>query len=246
MQFNLDLQQMDVETTFLNARLTEEVYIEIPQGVQIETPYNCLKLDRALYGLMQTPRAWYEDIQKSLHSRNFKCMQNENCLFSKHTNHSLIIIALYVDDLIIAGTTTDVNEDKHFLNSRYVIKDSGHVHHILGCEVNCDLNTNTLFLTQRRYIHSTVKRFLNTSDLRKVGLNASPMDASISLKMVDIDEDTDRQEQMKSIPYREAIGSLLRLVAGTRADIAFAVHTCAKFSCKPSIKHRKAVLGIFR
>jgi len=50
MQFNLDLQQMDVETTFLNARLTEEVYIEIPQGVQIETPYNCLKLDRALYG----------------------------------------------------------------------------------------------------------------------------------------------------------------------------------------------------
>ena len=63
MQFNLDLQQMDVETAFLNARLTEEVYMEIPQGVQVETPYNCLKLNRALYGLKQSLRAWYEDIQ---------------------------------------------------------------------------------------------------------------------------------------------------------------------------------------
>ena len=80
MQFNLDLQQMDVETAFLNAKLTEEVYIEIPQGVQINNPYNRLKLNRALYGLKQSPRAWYEDIQKSLQSRNFKCMQNENCL----------------------------------------------------------------------------------------------------------------------------------------------------------------------
>ena len=246
MQFNLDLQQMDVETAFLNARLTEEVYIEIPQGVQIDTPYNCLKLNRALYGLKQSPRAWYEDIQKALHSRNFKCMQNENCLFFKHTIHSLIIIALYVDDLIIAGATTDVNEVKHFLNSRYIMKDLGQVHHILGCEVIRDSNTNTLFLTQRRYILSTVKRFLNTTDLHKVGLNASPMEASIPLRMVDIDESPESQNQMKSIPYREAIGSLLWLVAGTRADIAFAVQTCAKFSCKPHMKHWKAVLRIFR
>ena len=80
MQFNLDLQHMNVETAFLNAKLTEKVYIEIPQGVQINNPYNRLKLNRALYGLKQSPRAWYEDIQKSLQSRNFKCMQNENCL----------------------------------------------------------------------------------------------------------------------------------------------------------------------
>ena len=84
MQFNLDLQQMDVKTAFLNTKLAEEVYIDLPQGVQIENPYNCLKLNRALYGLKQSSRAWYEDIQKSLQSRNFKCMQNKNCLFFKH------------------------------------------------------------------------------------------------------------------------------------------------------------------
>jgi len=166
--------------------------------------------------------------------------------FFKHTNHNLIIIALFVDDLIIAGTTADVNEVKHFVNSRYVIKDLGQVYHILGCEVVRDVINNTLFLTQRRYILSTVKRFLHTSDLHKVGLNASPMEASIPLRIADTDETSDSQAQMKSIPYREAIGSLLWLVAGTRAGIAFTVQTCAKFSCKPNIKHWKAVHRIFQ
>ena len=126
------------------------------------------------------------------------------------------------------------------------MKDLGHVHHILGCEVVRDDTNKTLFLTQRRYILSTVKRFLHTSELHKVGLNASPMEASIPLRIDDTNDSTENQEQMKSIPYREAIGSLLWLVAGTRADIAFAVQTCAKFSCKPNIKHWKAVLRIFR
>ena len=43
-QFELDLQQIDVETAFLNANLQEEVYIEVPQGVQIEMPNNCFRL----------------------------------------------------------------------------------------------------------------------------------------------------------------------------------------------------------
>ena len=63
------------------------------------------------------------------------------------------------------------------------------------------------------------------------------MEASIPLRIDETNESTETQEQMKSIPYREAIGSLLWLVAGTRADIAFAVQTCAKFSCKPNIQH---------
>ena len=132
------------------------------------------------------------------------------------------------------------------LNFRYVMKDLGQVNHILFCEVVRDANTNTLFITQRRYILSTVKRFLNTSDSHKVGLNASPMEASIPLSIVDTEEFQDSQKQLKSILYREAIGSLLWLIAGTRADIAFALQTCAKFSCKPCIKHCKAVLRVFK
>jgi len=126
------------------------------------------------------------------------------------------------------------------------MKNLGQVHHILGYEVVRDVNTNTLFLTQLRYILSTVKRFLNTSDLHKVGLNALPMEASTPLNIVDTEEQSPASQQMNSVPYREAIESPLWLVAGARADIAFVVQTRAKFLCKPSIKHWNAVLRIFR
>ena len=168
---------MDVETAFLNANLQEEVYIEVPQGVQIEMPNNCFRLNKALYGLKQSPRAWYEDINKTLRTQGYKCMQNENCLFVKHSSASITIIALYVDDLIIAGKSAEVNQTKDFLKSRYTMKDLGFVNHILGCEVFQDPSSKTLYLTQRRYILATLKRFLNKTELKKIGLNTSPMEA---------------------------------------------------------------------
>ena len=54
-----DLHQMDVKTTFLNG-VIEEVYIEQPQGFEVEDRRtHVCKLKKALYGLKQAPRAWY-------------------------------------------------------------------------------------------------------------------------------------------------------------------------------------------
>ena len=245
-QFSLVLFQMDVETAFLNAPLQEEVYISVPQGISIQHPNNGFRLKRALYGLKQSPRAWYDDIHKSLTNQGYKCMQNESCLFYKHSNKGPTIIALYVDDLIIAGKPEEATEVKDFLNSRYTMKDLGEVNHILGCEVFRDLQKECIYLTQRRYILSTVKRFLNKEQLIKAGTNASPMESSIPLTTLMCPTDQSDIDTMKSIPYREAIGSLLWLVAGTRPDIAFAVQSCARFCANPGMKHWKAVLRILR
>ena len=56
----VDIHQMDVKTAFLNGVIEEEVYIEQPQGFEVEDRQtHVCKLKKALYGLKQDPRAWY-------------------------------------------------------------------------------------------------------------------------------------------------------------------------------------------
>ena len=80
-KLHLDIQQMDVETAFLNATLEEEVYISVPDGVTVPEGCNCLRLNRALYGLKQSPREWYNNINGFLQSLAFKRLQSEHCLY---------------------------------------------------------------------------------------------------------------------------------------------------------------------
>ena len=72
------------------------------------------------------------------------------------------------------------------------------------------------------------------------------MEASVALTCTNSELPPDEQEELQNVPYREAIGSLLWLVAGTRADVAYLVQTCAKFCSNLNRKHWKAVLRILR
>lgn len=57
-----------------------------------------LKLKRAIYGLKQSSRSWYQRVDELLQSLGYKKSKHEPCLFTKIDNNVKIIIALYVDD----------------------------------------------------------------------------------------------------------------------------------------------------
>ena len=108
---------MDVETAFLNARLEEEMCVTVAQGC------TCIKLNKAFYGLKQSAREWYDNINTFLQSLSFKMLQSEHCLYIYSKNNKICLIFLYVADLIIAGTgvrvTNRMKESKLLFHERF-------------------------------------------------------------------------------------------------------------------------------
>jgi len=127
---------MDVETAFLNASVTEEIYIKPPEGFPLDNQYNCFRLKKALHGLMQSPRECYNNVNGFLHSIYFRRLVSEHCLyFRQDEDGQVCIISLYVDDLVNAGNLREIiDEVKAQLSAYYKMNDLGVVDHILGCE----------------------------------------------------------------------------------------------------------------
>jgi hypothetical protein len=98
------LHQMDIKKTFLNGVIEEEVYIEQPQGFEVEDRKNHVcKLNKALYRLKQAPRAWYGRIDSFLTRLGFTKSKEDSNPYFKVMNNDLVILLLYVDDLFLTG-----------------------------------------------------------------------------------------------------------------------------------------------
>ena len=81
---NFKLYQMDVKSVFLNGLIQEEVYVEQPPGFEISNkPNHVYRLRKALHGLKQAPRAWYEHLSKFLLEKDFSRGKVDTTLFIK-------------------------------------------------------------------------------------------------------------------------------------------------------------------
>jgi hypothetical protein len=153
------LYQLDVKSSFLNGELKEEVYVEQPQGFIIQgEEEKVYKLRKALYVLKQAPRA-YSYIDNYFNESGFKRSKNEPTLYVKHQgNVNLLIVALYVDDLILTGSSTKMIEEfKKDMVKKYEMSDMGLLHYFLGIEVYQD--KEEVFISQKMYAEKILKKF---------------------------------------------------------------------------------------
>ena len=127
---------MDVTKTFLNGVIEEEVYIEQPQGFEVEdiVTHAC-KLKKAMYGVKQDPRAWYGRIDRFLTSLGFTKSKSNPNLYMKIMDDEPIILLLYVDDLFLTENEKQINDCKKKLAEEFKMKDTGLMHYLLGLEV---------------------------------------------------------------------------------------------------------------
>ncbi|GJW50400.1 putative ribonuclease H-like domain-containing protein [Tanacetum coccineum] len=97
--------QMDVKSAFLYGKIEEEVYVCQPLGFEDpEFPDRVYKVEKALYGLHQAPRAWYETLSTYLLDNGFQRGKIDKTLFIKRVKSDILLVQVYVDDIIFGST----------------------------------------------------------------------------------------------------------------------------------------------
>ena len=136
---------MNVKNAFLNGDLSEEVYMQPPSDLSIESNKVC-RLRRALYGLKQAPWAWFAKFNSTIFRLGYTANPYDSALFLHRTDKGTILLLLYVDDMIITGNDlSGIQELKDFFSQQFEMKDLGHLSYFLGLEIIH--STNGLYIT---------------------------------------------------------------------------------------------------
>jgi hypothetical protein len=119
------VHQMDVKTSFLNRELDEEIYMEQPAGFVANGQEGMVfKLLKSLYGPKQAPNQWHEKFDRTLTSTGFVVNEADKCVYYRYGGGEGVILCLYVDAILILGTSLDViKETKCFLSNNFEMKD---------------------------------------------------------------------------------------------------------------------------
>ncbi|GJS38153.1 retrovirus-related pol polyprotein from transposon TNT 1-94 [Tanacetum coccineum] len=211
--------QMDVKSAFLYGQIEEEVYVCQPPGFEDpDHPDKVYKVVKALYGLHQAPRAWYDTLATYLLSNGFQRGQIDQTLFIKSQQGHILLVQIYVDDIIFGSTKKELCEEfEKLMKDKFQMSSMGELTFFLGLQVQ--QRKKGIFISQDKYVHEILKKF-NYTDVKSA---STPTDLERPL-VKDADAD-DVDEHL----YRSMIGSLMYLTA-SRPDIMFAVCACARLS----------------
>lgn len=214
------LKQFDVSTAFLYGDIEEIIFMNQPEGYEDGTKRVC-RLKRSLYGLKQAPRCWYRKFDDFMVSLGFRTSNEDPCVYIRRRKTEKIIIALYVDDGLIAATNrSDLNHFIEELQSRFKIVVKGATF-FLGFEIN-QKPDGDITVSQIAFIKRIISRF-NMNGCNPV---LTPMEKLTSTEIGKVDTVT--------FPYRSAVGALLYLAMGTRPDITFSISVLSRSLENPS------------
>jgi len=241
---DMEIHQMDVKTAFLNGVLDEEVFMEIPEGLQVSHGEGkVLKLLKALYGLKQAPREWNKVMHAFMVEQGMMQNKCDPAVYSKGQGESQLIVAVYVDDsTIMSKSVEEVHKMKSALSNRFKMTDLGEVGVILGMKVMRDREKKILSLSQEKYVKDMLTRF----NMSECGGKRTPMVVGEKLTKEMCPSTKEEEEDMSMVPYKEAVGSLMYLMTCTRPDIATAVSCVSGFMQNPGRGHWIAVKRIFQ
>ena len=234
---NWDSMMMDIETAFLEGKLTEKIYMTIPEGLELLEDIDVdefLEVGGSMYGLVQAGRIWYKLASAVLvkEAKMQKC-DLDPCLFYRKNELGEVIASVYVDDIFSIGDKGAVDDIISILKNNFSVKILGELKEYIGCKV-VRINEKA-WLKQPEIIEKIETSFGYLKDQEKE-LKA-PLAAGTNLSRPTDEEILLNNEKQST--YRSGVGLLLYLVKLSRPDICNPVRELSKMMDRGTELHYK-------
>jgi hypothetical protein len=237
--YKLHLRHFDISTAYLYASLAEVVYMEPAPGYETYDEHGIMHvwaLDKAVYGLCQSARAWNKCLHDHLVSLGFTQSPHDPCLYTRgsYESRDFIALATYVDDLGAAGSDA-ASIDALLLELRvhFKVEDKGPLNWFLS--ITIDRHGDDLFAHQTAYAVDMLRRF----DMDRANAASTPLPPGFVLIANKGEPSADHHL------FRELLGAL-RWLTLTRVDICFAVNALCRYMANPSDAHVAAAKHLCR
>ena len=241
--YNWHIRQYDVSTAFLNSSIDKEIYMSQPEGYSNGTNQVC-RLNKAIYGLIQSPRLWNITLAEALLSMNFTQLETDQCVFYYEKDGERVFLISYVDDGLLVSSNLDLIElCLGRLSERFkiTINERADEFKFIGLQINRYQDHITLSTQEK------IADLVESHGLTDAKMHDTPMETGIVLEQTTEDCDDDLKVDMTlETPYRKIIGSLQFISNTVRPDIAFSVNRLAQFCNKPTSRALKAAKRVIR
>ena len=190
-------------------------------------PNHVCKLRKSIYGLKQSPRAWYSRPGTRLHQLGFHSSKADTSLFIFRQGAVVIYMLVYVDDIVIAGSCPRaVDRLLRTLAGSFPIKDLGRLSYFLGIEAT--YNPGGMVLSQRKYADDLLHR-AHMENCKEVSTPMSVTDKLAAGHGTPLDDDD-------AFRYRSMVGGLQYLTL-THPDISFCYQQGVPIFGQPTNMH---------
>jgi hypothetical protein len=227
--FDLESRQYDMVNAFTNSELDKPLYSRMPPG--FDDHKHILQVNRALYGLRQAPRLWYNLLTEKLEDFGLQAVPDAPCCYTSDK----LIIFFYVDDLIMLYAHHHESYARRFeryLCSTFETRTIGPITWFLNIRVVHDRDAGKLHLCQDTYIEKLARRFHINETIKTRPSTPLPTDLH-GLPAYDHEQ----ASQASITGYLQKIGSIGFPAYVTRPDIAKAHSILARYNTNPSAYH---------
>ena len=238
----------DIRGAFLYAMLLPEemVYCRPPKGYEHHPKFKgkIMRLRKALYGLAQAPRRWYDHMVAILEKHGMSRTVIDPCLFVLIAGSFVIKAGTHVDDFLF--TTNDVNKFEEWFDEVRKELNISSMSHIdlsgsdyMSLWITYNQARGFLKISQKGYIEKTLRMFgLDNAKSAPV-----PMASGVKFVKADMPETVD--ERRRTI-YRKMLGVARWISRNSCPEANFAVSYLACFLENPSAPMLKAAVQVFR